>query len=170
MTDLKVRRRHRLRQKEVEEIAAAIDSVLGTRTFSPDDPLQVAEVYGLEQKVYILGNEIVALEIEGKPFLSISGLLKYGASRMYVTVDMGAVKYVANGADVMGPGIVDGDSSIKEGQTIWVRDEKHSKPLAVGKSLVEGGVFGKKMPGKHVQSLFYVGDRMWRLQEELSHE
>lgn len=170
MAELKVRRRHRLRQKEVEELAADLNSTLGTSTFATDDPLQVAEIYGMEQKVYILGTEIVAMDIEGRPFLSISGLLKYGATRKYVTVDMGAVRYVANGADVMGPGIIDGDRDIKEGQTVWVREEKYSKPLAIGKSLVDGSLFGRKSPGKHVQSLFHVGDRVWKLQEDLSRE
>ncbi len=170
MTELKVRRRHRLRQKEVEEIAADLNKSLGTDTFSPGDPLQVAEVYGMEQKVYILGTEIVALEIGGKPFLSISGILKYGATKSYVTVDMGAVKYVANGADIMGPGIIDGDREVVPGQPVWVREEKFLKPLAIGKSLVDGKAFGQKSPGKQVQSLFYVGDRLWKLQEELSSE
>ena len=170
MPELKIRRRHRLRQKEVEDIAAALNVSLGTQTFKSDDALQVAEIYGLEQKVYILGTEIVAMEIDGSPFLSITGILRYGATKAYVTVDMGAVKYVANGADVMGPGITDGDRSIVTGQTVWIREEKFLKPLAIGRCLVEGSMLGKKSPGKHVQSLFYVGDRVWKLQEELSKE
>ena len=170
MAELKIRRRHRLRQKEIVEIADTINSSLGTTTFSPDDPLQIAEIYGLEQKVYILGTEIVALEIEGSPFLSISGILRYGAARLYVTVDMGAVKFVANGADVMGPGIVDGDRKVRAGQVVWVKEEKYGKPLAIGRSLVEGSSFGSRSPGKFVQSLYYVGDRVWKLQEELSRE
>lgn len=170
MAELKIRRRHRLRQKEVEELASNIDESLGTRSFSPEDPIQVGEIYGLEQKVYILGTEIVALDIDGKPFLSISGLLKYGAKRKYVIVDMGAVKFVANGADIMGPGIVGGDREIAAGDAVWIREEKYGKPLAIGRSLVEGSEFGKKSPGKQVQSLFYVGDRVWKLQEDLSKE
>lgn len=170
MADLKIRRRHRLRQKEVEELASALNSRLGTTTFGPDEPLQVAEIYGLEQKVYILGTEIVAMEIGDVPFLSISGLLKYGATRLFATVDMGAVKFVVNGADVMGPGIVGGDAEVQEGQVIWVREEKYGKPLAIGRSLVPGSMFGSKTPGKYVESLFYVGDRVWKLQEELTRE
>jgi len=168
MQELKIRRRHRLRQKEISAIAERLDAILGTSTFTADDPVQMAEIYGLEQTVYILGDEIVAIEIEGQPFLYLKGIMKYGASKRFVTVDMGAVRFVTNGADIMGPGIVDGDRTVRAGDLVWVRDQRYGKPLAIGRSAVDGSEFGSKKPGKFIISLFHIGDRLWKLSEELS--
>ena len=93
--------------------------------------------------------------------LAVRGILKYGASRRFVTVDMGAVRFVTNGADVMGPGITDADPAIKTGDLVWVREERHQKPLAVGQALAEGAALKGKPKGKQVKSLHFVGDRLW---------
>ncbi len=167
--ELRIRRRHRLRQKELTTLAAAIDEELGTTSFSPSDPVETAEVYGLDQQVYILASEILALDIDGTPFLSLPGLLKYGASRRHVTVDSGAVGFVVNGADIMGPGVTGGDERILKGQIVWVAEEKFRRPLAIGRSMVDGAVFGKKEKGKCVESLFHVGDKLWKLHTALNH-
>lgn len=168
LSEMRIRRRHRLRQKEVAELAGRLDTLLGTRTFNEADPVEIAEIYGVPQKVYMIGNEILALELDESPFLYLRGLIRYGASRRFVTVDMGAVRYVTNGADVMGPGIVDGDRSVQKGNIVWVREEKYSKPLAIGRCLVEGAEFGSKRPGKFISSLFWIGDRLWKFSEKIS--
>ena len=167
--ELRIRRRHRLRQKELANISSVLNTELGTTSFSPSDPVEIAEVYGLEQNVYILINEVVALDIDGSPFLSLPGLLKYGASKRHVTVDSGAVKFVVNGADIMGPGVVGGDEDVLKGQIVWIKEEKFNKPLAIGKSIVDGSMFGKKEKGKCVESMYHVGDKLWKLNDELKH-
>ena len=167
--ELRIRRRHRLRQKELVNLSSVLDSELGTTSFSSSDPVETAEVYGLEQNVYILVDEIVALEIDGRPFLSLPGLLKYGASKRHVTVDSGAVGFVVNGADIMGPGVVGGDGAVLKGQIVWIREEKYGRPLAIGRSIVDGAMFGRKEKGKCVESLFYVGDKLWKLNDALKH-
>src|SRR5258706_5618136 len=48
-----------------------------------------------------------------------------------IVVDMGAVKFVSSGADVMRPGIVSIDESIKKGDLVAVVDQKNSVPLAI---------------------------------------
>ncbi|PNV77089.1 MAG: RNA-binding protein [Thermoproteota archaeon] len=47
------------------------------------------------------------------PFIGIVD--KYDIDIPRVVVDLGAVKFILNGADVMGPGIRDADKRIKEG-------------------------------------------------------
>ncbi|MEM3852057.1 MAG: PUA domain-containing protein [Methanomassiliicoccales archaeon] len=165
--ELRIRRRHRLREKEVEALAANLDNLMGTRTFSTRDKIEVAEVYGLEQSIFLLDNDIVAIEFKGGPFLYIAGILRYGATRRFVTVDMGAVPFVTNGADIMGPGIVDGDHAVREGETVWIRDVKYGKPLAIGSAIVNGDMFGTKKAGKFVLSHFHIGDRLWKLSQHL---
>ena len=40
--------------------------------------------------------------------------------------------FMANGADVMSPGVVKADINIAEGDTVIIVDENHHKPLAMG--------------------------------------
>jgi PUA domain protein len=87
-------------------------------------------------------------------------LLAAKPTRGYVTVDMGAVKFVNNGADIMGPGIVEADPALLPGALVWVRDERNKRPLAVGEALVPGPEMPKQ-PGKKVKNLHRVGDEFW---------
>ncbi len=50
-----------------------------------------------------------------------------------IVIDMPAVRFITNGADVMRPGIVQIDEGIAEGEVICITDEQHHKPLAVGR-------------------------------------
>ena len=163
MGDLRLRKRHRMRQKDIESAAAKIESATGGKVFSAEDTVDMAEAPDYD--VIMVDGVIVAVVLDGVPYLTVRGLLKYGASRGYVTVDMGAVRFVANGADVMGPGVVDADVSISEGDFIWIRDERNKRPLAVGRALVPGKVMRNKPKGKVVASIHYVGDKLWQVDE-----
>jgi PUA-domain protein len=160
MVELKVRNRTRLRRKEISELAAKMVEHYGpTSMFGEEEPVETGEYEN--GVVLLIGNEILGLVHEGKTGLGVRGLLKYGAAKRFVTVDMGAVRFVTNGADVMGPGIVDADADIKAGDFVWVRDERNKKPLAVGIALADGAVLKTKPKGKQIKSLHYVGDRIW---------
>ena len=163
MTELRLRKRHRLRQKEIAAVSGALDSALGTRTFSERDVVDMAE--GPEYHVVFVNGKILAFSIGGVPFLTVRGLLAYGATKKFVTVDMGAVKFVYNGADVMGPGVVACDTSIAEGDLVWIRDVKNLRPLAIGKAVVSGEVMSRKEKGKVVESVHHVGDKLWEIDE-----
>ncbi|MBN1502580.1 DUF1947 domain-containing protein [Candidatus Woesearchaeota archaeon] len=78
-----------------------------------------------------------------------------------ITVDMGAVKFVVNGADIMRPGIVQMDEDIEEGEVICVIDTTHSKPLAIGIALFSGRDMQKMSSGKAVKNMHWVGDKIW---------
>jgi PUA domain protein len=160
MVELRIRNRARLRRKEIAELAQRLKDEYGSPSiFTEEEPLETGEYE--TGNVLLLGNEIIGLIHEGKTGLSARGILKYGATKRFVTVDMGAVRFVTNGADVMGPGIVDADPAIKPGDVVWVREERHGKPLAVGIALADGAVLKTKPKGKQIKSLHFVGDRIW---------
>lgn len=160
-----MRNRTRLRRKEVAELAARLQNVLGLEgVFSDDEPLEVAE--GPDRRFVLLGADVIGFFHGEEPFLTPRGLLRYPASRRFVTVDMGAVPYVTNGADVMGPGIADADSSLRADDLVWIREIRHGKPLAVGVALVDAVALRSKAKGKQVRTLFYVGDKVWQWGQE----
>jgi len=163
LSEYRLRKRHRLRQKEIASLAGTLDSVLGTKTFSEGDVVDMAE--GPDFEVIFVDGKILGFLPEGVPFLTVRGLLRYGATKRFVTVDMGAVKFVYNGADVMGPGIVSCDLSVAAGDLVWVRDVKNLIPLAIGRALLAGDAMASKAKGKSVQSIHHVGDKLWAMDE-----
>ncbi len=80
-----------------------------------------------------------------------------------MTVDMGAVKFLANGADVMAPGVVDADPNVKVGMPVWVRDEKNKRALVIGVALMDAGEMIVASGGKAVKTHHFVGDKIWNL-------
>jgi PUA-domain protein len=163
MSELRVRKRRRLREKEVKALAEELLASTGLSIFKIGDTVDVAE--SPEYEVIIVENVIIGFIQDGKAFLTVRGLLKYPVTKSFVTVDMGAIKFVINGADVMGPGIVDADSGILVGDFVWVRDEKNRKPLAVGRALITGVEMKEKKPGKAIKSILFVSDKLWKFDE-----
>jgi PUA domain protein len=162
MTELRLRRRHRLRRKEVESLASELHEVLGCQTFDPLDVVDVGDAGGKD--VVVFRGKPMAMYIDGVPFLTVHGLLAFPAAKRHVTVDMGAVKFLANGADVMAPGIVDADPGIKEGMSVWVRDQNNKRPLLIGTALMTGLQMKAGTGGKAVKTIHYVGDKLWNLE------
>lgn len=161
MAELKIRRRNRLRKKEVSSLAEQTSEIMGCSVFEPGDMVETAEAG--EFNLVLLRGKPIAMFLAEEPFLTIYGLLDYKATRRYVTVDMGAVKFLANGADVMAPGVVDADPEIKEGMPVWVRDERNHQALAVGIALMDAGEMIGAGGGKAVKTHHYVGDKIWDL-------
>ena len=79
-----------------------------------------------------------------------------------VSVDMGAIPYVCNGADVMAPGIKEVRGDFKEGGLVVVRDIEHGKALAIGASLVSSSEIKGMKKGKAIRNIHYVGDKLWK--------
>lgn len=83
-----------------------------------------------------------------------------------VIVDMGAVKFVCNGANVMRPGITY-LNEFKQSDLVIVKDEKHRKSLAIGISRFDGETTRNFERGPVITNLHYVGDVFWELKKEI---
>lgn len=160
MADIMIRKRKRMRTKEIKALSKELEECLGAPVFSDSDPVDLAE--SSEFDVLFVGNDIIGLILGGKPFLTVRGVIKYKPPKKYVTVDMGAVPFLINGADCMGPGITDAEDSIQPGDFVWIRDMKNLVPLAIGISERSGEELRSKKAGKAVKSVTYVGDRLWK--------
>ncbi len=161
---LKVRHRTRLRRKEAAPWLSRLASEFGMAV--PEDEEAVEEADAGEMRLLFRAGEAVALILGDAIAPTVRGLLAFPASRRFVTVDMGAVPYVYNGADVMAPGIVDADPAIRPGDLVWVRDERNRRPLAVGRALLDGPAMAREEKGKAVESIHHVGDELWTLDED----
>lgn len=81
-----------------------------------------------------------------------------------VIVDVGAIKFITNGADVMAPGVVFFDVNIHKGVIVSIHEEKAEAVIAVGLSLIDAQEFEKTKKGKVVKMLHYLKDNIWNLQ------
>lgn len=163
MADIMIRKRKRMRSKEVKALAKELEDTMGVPVFSEEDGVDMAE--SSDYNLIFVKSDILGLVYDGKPFLTIRGILKYRPEKRAVTVDMGAVPYVTNGADVMGPGITDADPSIQEGDMVWIRDARNGAPLAVGVALHTGEALASKESGKAIKTIHFVGDKLWKTGE-----
>jgi PUA domain protein len=107
----------------------------------------------------ITGDNITAIR-EGNlylPFLSETGLLEKFPK---VVVDVGAIKFVCNGANIMRPGIKK-FTEFQKDDIICVVEEAHNKFLAVGKALVSSSEMTTLTKGEVIRNLHYVSDKYW---------
>lgn len=162
MEDFRIRKRSRLKNKDARAVHDELVTVFGGLDLW--DEGSAIETGSLpEADVIIVDNVIHGLRLEGQPFLSVRGLLAYKPTTRFVTVDMGAVRFVHNGADVMAPGIVDADPQLAIGDWCWIRDERNKQPLAVGICMQTGPEMVADRKGKSVRSIHRLGDRIWDL-------
>ncbi len=113
----------------------------------------------LDDAQIITGDGIKILKVKEDylPFLTEIGMLEKFPS---VTVDMGAVKFMCNGANLMRPGIKKFTEFEKE-KIVCIVEESQQKFLAVGKSLVDSSELETMEKGEVVKNMHYISDRFW---------
>ena len=117
--------------------------------------------YITDNSQIITGKELSILKLEKEylPFLSGIKILK---KFPFVMVDMGAVKFMCNGANVMRPGIKN-YSKFEKDQLVCVIEESQNKFLAVGKALVSSSELALMKKGEVIKNLHYISDKFWEL-------
>lgn len=162
MSEFRIRRRTRLKTKQARALQEEVGAVFGEMAlWSESAAVEVGEAPGME--VWIVDGVVHGLRDASGPFMTVRGLLAYRPTTRWATVDMGAVRHVHNGADVMAPGIVEADPELQPGDWVWVRDERNKQPLAVGKCLMAGSEMGPADKGKAITSVHHLGDKLWDL-------
>ena len=79
-----------------------------------------------------------------------------------IVVDMGAIKFVINGADIMRPGILDIPQDLQKDECVCIVDANNKKPIAVGLALLDGKAMQETKTGKVIKNIHYVGDEIWK--------
>ncbi|RZD41008.1 MAG: RNA-binding protein [Thaumarchaeota archaeon] len=103
------------------------------------------------------GLKILKIDEEYFPFLSEIEILKKFPS---VEVDMGAVKFMCKGANLMRPGIKK-FTEFEKDKLVCIAEETHHKFLAVGKSMVSSSELEKMEKGEVIQNIHYISDKFW---------
>ena len=117
-------------------------------------------------KRLLVGDKIMAVQLAPDliiPHLTQHELLNHFAS---VEVDMNAVKFVCNGANIMRPGITD-FTTFKESEIVLVKDQTHKKELAVCISLVNDENARKMEKGVVLNNVHHIGDIYWEMKKTI---
>ena len=118
-----------------------------------------------EKGVIITGDGITAIKIREDilPFLDdIPVLEKFP----YVKVDIGAIKFVCKGANVMRPGITK-FSDFESGEIVCVMEESQNKFLAVGKAEMSSKEAEDASNGEVIKNMHYISDDFWESKKEI---
>ena len=109
----------------------------------------------------IVGNSITILKISNDylPFLNQTEALKKFPN---VMVDMGAVKFMCNGANVMRPGIKK-YSNFQKDDVVCVIEESQHKFLSVGKALTDSSELETMSKGEVIKNIHYISDKYWEI-------
>ena len=96
-------------------------------------------------------------------FPTLSGILRWDLEKRWCAVDRGAIPFLMNGADCMAAGIQIVDPMIERGDLVWVRDEEHGKPIAIGWALMDADTMDKSTKGKSIRTIHWIGDDLWSI-------
>ncbi len=160
-------RRHFLKERETTQLLLNFSQKLkksqkqlfGTKIHVESAETQVGKIF------FISGKPLLA-SLEGTllPTLIFNEALNHLPK---IVVNMGAVPHVCNGADVMAPGVVQIEGEFQADEFLLVVDERHRKPLAIGKALFSSEHMKSLKQGRTVKNLHYVGDNLWKLLKQL---
>lgn len=114
----------------------------------------------VDNKILLINNVPAFFYYEEKIIPTLMTLQKHALLKK-ITVDMGAVRFMVNGADVMRPGIVEIDLGITQNQVVMIIDEKNKKPIAIGITLYTGEEIRAQTTGKVIKTIHYIGDSIW---------
>ena len=110
--------------------------------------------------MYFADDKPLVIGVAGKLFPSLAneGLLKM---LPFFVVDMGAIPHICNGADIMRPGIKQIQGDFEKGTIVLVKDQKFSKPIAIGVAEAGSASIHAMSKGIAAKNVHYVGDSFW---------
>jgi len=151
----------RLKDKEFKQII---------RDFTLKYPASSATLSLVEYLDELIIEDARVFFANGKPWIlhTKNGLLptlKFDAllnTLPKVIVDMGAVPHVANGAQIMRPGIRQIEGQFLKDQLVAIQDEKYRKTIALGIAEVDSEQMRSITKGRVIDNVHYVGDLLWK--------
>ena len=166
---MKIKHRHFIRKSELkpikDDILKQYDQNFVDQIFPKKCNVEVIETEAGDT-LYAVNNVLKLWKSEDGYIPVLTLLLNKRVDLKTIVVDFGAVRYVANGADVMRPGITKIDPSIKKGDIVRIIEETKNRALAVGKALYDASEMEIKSSGKVIKNLHTIQDSVWEFEKQ----
>lgn len=159
--------RHSLKSKQAKQLLNELSENLNFNVKAFFDPKTNVEIVESSVgNIYIINDKPLFFKIE-KRVLPTLMFKEFVSQAPRIVVDMGAIPYVCNGADVMAPGIVRVEDEFDKGDLVLIVDEKHGKWLALGESLYDSEIIRNSKKGPVIKTIHFVGDKIWNFAKTL---
>ena len=145
-------------KSETSELLKIVSEKWGIK-FPRIKNVKVHQILDDAQIITGAGIKILKVNEDYLPFLSETETLQKFPN---VMVDMGAVKFMCKGANVMRPGIKK-YTEFKKDSLVCIVEESQHKFLAVGKSLVASSELENMEKGEVIKNIHYISDRFWEV-------
>jgi PUA domain protein len=166
---MNIKQRHFIQKSQIRELKEDILKQYDARFLDQIFPkkARIEQIQTDAGDILFAINDVLKLWKSKEGYIPVlTLLLNKQVNLKKVVVDKGAIKYVANGADIMRPGITKIDPSIKKGDILGIVDETHDRALAVGKSMYDADQMNKKDSGKVVKNLHTIQDSVWEFEKQ----
>ena len=147
-----------LKERESKPLIEKLKKIPGFNELSHKSRVEIQNVK--DKDVIIVDGEPIAIKT-GDRIIPVLVNNKVLEKMPRIVVDMGAVPHVASGADIMAPGIRKVQGIFNENDLVVVVDEKYSKFLAIGSSMLTSADLMNTKKGRVIVNLHYVGDPVW---------
>jgi len=155
-----------VRKREGKRLLREISQNLGIdaeKVFGSKPRIEIVET--MKGKIYLIDGAPLLAMFESIIFPTLF-FTRHISRLPKIIMDMGAVPYICNGADVMAPGIVEINGDFEEGALVTVIDERNKRPIAVARALFDSEKMRILKKGKVFKNLHYVGDEIWNLMKD----
>ena len=143
-------------KSETSSLLKTVSEIWGIE-FPKIKNLKVHQISDEAQIITGKGIKILKIDDDYLPFLSETDTLEKFPN---VMVDMGAVKFMCKGANVMRPGIKK-FTEFEKDKIVCIVEESQHKFLAVGKAMVSSLELENMEKGEVVKNLHYISDKFW---------
>ncbi|MFW9851355.1 MAG: DUF1947 domain-containing protein [Candidatus Thorarchaeota archaeon] len=159
---MQIKTRKFLSKKEKKQLLVKLNQVYGESAYNLFQVNSNVEEVKTDKGIFLIKEGKASFFLYEEMYIpTIHYLRGAGSILPKVIVDIGAIRFITNGADVMAPGIVHFDNNIKPNTIVSIHEEKAESILGVGLSLLSSQDFKKTKKGKVVKLLHYLKDDIW---------
>lgn len=115
-----------------------------------------------DEKIVLKNDEPVFFYYGSLPVPTLKLLIKNNFLKKIV-IDMRAIPFISNGADLMRPGIKSFEEGIKQNDFVSIVDEKNNVPIAVGIALYSSIDLRSMQSGKVAKNIHRPSDKIWSI-------
>ena len=164
MAEIVIKKRHAIKKGQLSSLMNKLSESIGDEAGIFTAPMiEIAETTS-KFNIYLIDKKPLLMEKDDWAFPTLRGAVLRPFKGRRIVVDMGAVPYLINGADIMRPGIVSVTDDVKAGHPALAVDESHDKPLAVVIPSYDAEGIRALEKGKAAKNIHYIGDELWNLE------